>query len=48
MMSKCKVLISDDRKEYFAKMTALFGIYDFEVICAPKDGVRVLRNHSAE
>ena len=47
-MSHMKVLISDDRKDYFSKCAAIFKAYDFEAIPAPKDGEKVcemIREH---
>jgi len=41
MMSKCKVLICDDQRDFFTKMTALFGMYDCDTIFVPKDGTKV-------
>ena len=41
MMSKCKVLICNDQKDYFTKMTALFGMYDFDAIAVAKDGLKI-------
>lgn len=41
MTSCIKVLISDDRRDYFAKCAAIFGAYNYEAISAPKDGEKV-------
>lgn len=41
MTTSTKILISDDRKDFFAKCSAIFGAYNFETIYAPKDGNRV-------
>lgn len=46
--SRIKVLISDDRKDFFAKCAAIFSAYDYETISAPKDGDKVcemIREH---
>ena len=50
-MSHMKVLISDDRKDYFAKCSAIFKAYDCEAIYAPKDGEKVcglIREHKPD
>ena len=43
MTSKVKVLISDDSREFYAKCAALFNAYDYETLCAPQDGVEILK-----
>ena len=43
MTSKVKVLISDDTKEFYGKCAAIFHSYDYETICAPQDGVEILK-----
>ncbi|HHY51961.1 MAG TPA: sporulation transcription factor Spo0A [Clostridiales bacterium] len=43
MTSKLKVLISDDTKEFYGKCAAIFHSYDYETICAPQDGVEILK-----
>ena len=41
MTTRAKILISDDKKEFFAKCSAIFSAYNFETIHAPKDGIKV-------
>lgn len=43
MTSKVKVLISDDTKEFYGKCAAIFHNYDYETICAPQDGIEILK-----
>lgn len=43
MTSKGKVLITDDSKEFYAKCAAVFSSYDYETLCAPQDGIEVLK-----
>lgn len=48
MSLRVKVLISDDRKDYFAKCSAILSAYNYEAISAPKDGEKVcemIREH---
>lgn len=48
MTPRMKVLISDDRRDYFSKCAAIFGAYDYEAVLAPKDGEKVcemIREH---
>jgi len=51
MLSKCRVLICDDQRDFFTKMTMLFGIYEFSTIPVAKDGLKVceaIRQHRPE
>lgn len=41
MTTRMKVLISDDRRDYFSKCSAIFAAYNYEAILAPKDGEKV-------
>ncbi len=43
MASKGKVLIADDSKEFYAKCAAALQSYHYETLCAPQDGIEILK-----
>ncbi|MDR2933397.1 MAG: sporulation transcription factor Spo0A [Oscillospiraceae bacterium] len=41
MTSKSKVLISNDKKDFYAKAAAIFNAYNYDTVYVPKDGKMV-------